>query len=99
METEYLGYAAATLTTFAFLPQAFRMIRTRQARDISMTWAISMATGIFLWLCYGISRRDIPMISANAITFPLLLVILYVKVRSRNDSFGDRPTDATQRNQ
>lgn len=81
MATEYLGYAAGLLTTFAFLPQALRMIRTRQARDISMTWAASMTAGVFLWLCYGILKFSLPLISSNAITLFLLVVILYVKVR------------------
>jgi MtN3 and saliva related transmembrane protein len=81
METEYLGYAAGILTTFAFLPQAFRMIRTRQTRDISMTWAASTTAGVFLWLCYGFLKHSIPMISANSITLLLLLVILVVKIR------------------
>lgn len=86
MEIEYLGYAAGILTTFAFLPQAFRMIRTRPARDVSMTWAVSMTAGIFLWLCYGFAKQSILMISANSITLLLLLVILFVKLRLQGNS-------------
>ncbi len=56
LETQYLGYAAGILTTLAFLPQAFRIIRTRQTRDISLLWALAMNTGIILWLLYGIAK-------------------------------------------
>jgi len=86
METEYLGYAAGILTTFAFLPQAFRMIRTRQARDVSMTWAASMTGGIFLWLCYGIMKRSLPLIWPNSITLFLMLVIFFVKIRDHGNT-------------
>ena len=83
MEPEYIGYLAGILTTFAFLPQALRMIRTRQARDVSMTWAASMTAGVFLWLCYGVMKHSVPMIAANGITMFLLFVILFVKIRDR----------------
>lgn len=83
IETEYLGYAAGILTTFAFLPQAFRMIRTRQTRDISLAWISSMTAGVFLWLLYGLMRQSSPIIAANSITLLLLCIILIVKIRYR----------------
>ncbi|NTU58549.1 MAG: SemiSWEET transporter [Chlorobiaceae bacterium] len=89
-DTEYLGYAAGVLTTFAFLPQAYRMIRTRQARDISLTWVTAMTAGVFLWLCYGILKQSIPIMAANGITFLLLLIILVIKIRYRAHSDSGR---------
>jgi MtN3 and saliva related transmembrane protein len=86
MDTELLGYAAGILTTIAFLPQAIQMIRTRQARDISMTWAVTMTAGVFLWLCYGIMKQSFPMISANSITLLLLFIILFFKIRDQGNS-------------
>jgi len=83
MTTEYLGYAAGLLTTFAFLPQAYRMIRTRQSRDISLSWVIAMTSGVALWLWYGIAMQSAPIISANSVTLLLLSVILFVKIRHR----------------
>lgn len=83
MQSEYLGYAAGILTTIAFLPQAYKMLSTRQTRDISMSWAVTMTIGVFLWLCYGLANGSIPMISANGITLMLLLIILIFKFRYR----------------
>ena len=82
-ESQYLGYAAGIITTLAFLPQALRIIRTRQTRDISLLWALAMNTGIVLWLLYGIAKNDLPMIGANSITLVLLMIILYCKMRYR----------------
>ncbi|MEI6757752.1 MAG: hypothetical protein FDX18_00305 [Chlorobium sp.] len=84
-ETLYLGYAAGIITTLAFLPQAIRILRTRQTRDISLLWAIAMNIGIVLWLFYGILKNDLPIIVANAVTLLLLLVILYSKLRYRQE--------------
>ena len=80
-QTEYLGYAAGIITTLAFLPQAARIFRTRQTRDISLLWAFAMNLGIILWLFYGIVKNDLPIIAANSITLILLIIILYFKVR------------------
>ncbi len=82
-ETQYLGYAAGIITTLAFLPQAFRIIRTRQTRDISLLWALAMNTGITLWLLYGVAKNDLPMIGANSVSLVLLMIILYCKIRYR----------------
>jgi MtN3 and saliva related transmembrane protein len=80
---EYLGYAAGIITTLAFLPQALRILRTRQTRDISLLWALAMNAGIALWLLYGIRKNDPPMIAANSISLVLLIIILFCKLRYR----------------
>lgn len=77
----YIGFAAGIVTTFAFLPQVIRILRTRRTRDISLGWALSMTLGIGLWLIYGIKRSDPPMIAANSISLLLILIILFSKFR------------------
>ncbi|HWQ25604.1 MAG TPA: SemiSWEET transporter [Chlorobaculum sp.] len=99
IETEYLGYAAGILTTVAFFPQAYRMIRTRQTRDISLAWVAATTAGVFLWLCYGFLKQSIPMISANGITFLLLLIILVLKIRYRTHPDTPQHKQNEQRNQ
>ena len=36
IQIDAIGYAAATMTTFSFVPQLLRVIRLRSARDISL---------------------------------------------------------------
>lgn len=81
LQAEYLGYIAGLITTFALFPQAFRILSTRQTRDISLAWAVAMNTGITMWLLYGIAISDPPMIAANSVSLVLLLVILACKLR------------------
>jgi MtN3 and saliva related transmembrane protein len=78
---EILGFAAATLTTLCWIPQAVHTIRTRDTRAISLLTQGMFALGVLLWLCYGLYLVSWPLISANAITLCLVLVILAMKLR------------------
>ena len=76
-----VGFAAAMLTTLCWLPQAVRVIRTRDTRAISL-WAQALfAGGILLWLVYGLALMSWPLIAANAVTFLLTSVIIALKLR------------------
>lgn len=76
-----IGLLAAVCTTISFLPQAIRVIRTRQTRDISLWMYVIFSTGVFLWLIYGIVIKDLPVITANFVTFIFTLTILVLKIK------------------
>ena len=76
-----IGLAAATCTTLAFLPQAIRVIKTRQIKDLSLMMYSVFTLGVFLWLVYGILVKDAPIIIANIITGILAAIILIMKIR------------------
>jgi len=76
-----LGLTAACLTTIAFVPQVLRAWRTRSTHDISLPMFVILATGIALWLVYGLIIQDLPLIVANVVTLVLVLMILYFKLR------------------
>ena len=78
--SEALGYAAAVLTTGSFLPQALLTLRTRDVSGISLTMYTSFTLGVALWLLYGLSLGQWPIVVANAITLGLALVILFPKL-------------------
>ncbi len=81
--TEWLGYAAALLTTASFVPQAWLTFRTRDVKGISLGMYSVFATGVALWLAYGLMLRAWPVVAANAITLALALAILAMKLRFR----------------
>ncbi|MHB8405536.1 MAG: SemiSWEET transporter [Gammaproteobacteria bacterium] len=76
-----IGLAAATLTTISFLPQAYRSLRTRDTRGISLGMYALFTLGIALWLIYGILIHDLPVTLANGVTLVLTLVVLALKLR------------------
>lgn len=80
---DWTGYAAATLTTASFVPQAWLSFRTRDVSGISLGMYSIFTAGVALWLAYGIFLGAWPIIVANAITLTLSASILTLKLRSR----------------
>lgn len=78
---DHIGFAAATCTTGAFLPQLVRVIRLRSAKDISLATYLLFSIGLVLWTLYGISIRSTPVIASNTVTLALALGILGLKLR------------------
>ena len=78
---DLIGISAACFTTISFVPQAIKVIRTKNTEGISLYMYIIFTAGTFLWLCYGILTHDFPITFANAITFMLSSIILFFKIR------------------
>lgn len=79
-----LGLGAATLTTLAFLPQVWTTWRTKSTGGLSLPMYAIFTTGVGCWLTYGLIVGDLPIIAANAVTFPCTLSVLVMVVRYRN---------------
>ena len=80
---EYVGFFAATLTTSAFLPQAYKIWKSRSAFGLSLTMYMVMATGTLSWLVYGLFIKSPSVIVANSISFSIILFIITFIVRSK----------------
>lgn len=80
---ELLGMTAGCLTTGSFIPQAIKIMRTRDVSGISLLMYIALAVGLMLWLLYGIINEQISIIAANGVTLALVLIILFMKIRYR----------------
>jgi MtN3 and saliva related transmembrane protein len=78
---EITGLVAAALTTFAFLPQVLQVWRSRTTAGLSLPMLVAFASGVALWLVYGLGTGQRPVIVANAVTLVLVLVLLGMKLR------------------
>jgi MtN3 and saliva related transmembrane protein len=76
-----IGLAAAFCTTIANFPQLKKCWETGSTGDLSWKMLATLATGLALWLLYGIFRKDIVIILANVASLALVLGILFFKVR------------------
>ena len=81
MNGEWVGFVAAALTTFSFIPQAARTIRTKETHGISLGMYVMFTVGIAFWLAYGIWLMSWPMILSNVVTLALSSTILALKIR------------------
>jgi MtN3 and saliva related transmembrane protein len=81
--SDWIGYAAAFLTTSSFVPQALHTFRTKDVRGISLAMYSAFVVGILLWLVYGLLLGAWPIVIANVITLSLATAILVMKLRYR----------------
>ena len=72
---------AAGLTTFAFLPQVIKVIKTKDTESIALGMYLMQVLGIALWLAHGLVIQDLPLILANSVSFILSGTILVYKIR------------------
>ena len=79
--TDWIGSAAAALTTTSFIPQAWKVWRTRHTADISLGMYALFTLGVALWLIYGILMESWPIIIANCITLLLAGAVLLMKLK------------------
>jgi MtN3 and saliva related transmembrane protein len=79
---EIIGGAAAFLTTASFLPQAVKVVRTRETHAISLAMYAMFTAGVLCWGIYGVMTLQWSIIIANVITFVLASIILGIKVMS-----------------
>lgn len=77
---QILGLLAAVFTTAANIPQTIKVIRTRSTKSLSWATYAMLFVGMTLWVIYGIMRKDIPIILANAVAGSLCGIILFIKL-------------------
>jgi MtN3 and saliva related transmembrane protein len=80
---ELIGFAAAFLTTIAFIPQVVQIWKTKSVQGLSLTTYTIFVIGVFLWFLYGLSIGSLSMIIANSITVLLTLIIIYSIIKSK----------------
>ena len=81
MNPEWIGFAAAFLTSVSFIPQAVMTIRTKNTSGISRGMYFMFTVGVSLWLVYGVYLHSWPMIAANTVTLILATTVLVMKLR------------------
>jgi len=80
---DIIGVVAAILTTASFLPQAIKVIRTKDTHSLSLSMYIMFWLGVAAWLLYGVILHLWPIIIANIITLTLAGIILYYKINEK----------------
>ena len=84
----FIGYVAASLTTFCFLPQLVHTFKTKSVKDIHVGSLILFDLVLVLWLIYGIWLHSWPMIFANTVTLGFQLALLGLKFRYGRERTG-----------
>lgn len=78
---QVIGYIASGLLIIGYFPQAVKVWKTKQTRDISMgTFSILVLASV-TWIVYGVLVSDGPIILTNIVTLFLQASIAYCKMK------------------
>ena len=80
---EVLGILAAIGTTSSFIPQAYKVFKTKKTEDLSLGMFLLFCGGTVLWIIYGAMIKSFPVLLANSVTFVLAFYILMMKIKHR----------------
>ncbi len=78
-----LGGLATLCSVSSFVPQAWKVVRTRDTGAISARMYSITVVGFALWLAYGITLGALPLIVTNGICLALAAFILAMKLLPR----------------
>lgn len=81
MSTELIGIIAGVCTAMSLLPQLIKIIREKEARNISLFYLLILLAGLSLWVWYGILRKDVPIIATNITSIALNVAIIVLGIR------------------
>lgn len=76
-----VGMIAAVLTTFSFLPQVLKTVKTKDTSGISLLMYSLSVVGLSLWLVHGVMINDLPLILANSVSVILSAIVLVYKIK------------------
>ena len=86
MEVATIIVICATIaSTVSFVPQAWKIIKSRQTHDISTGMYTVTVIGFALWMVYGLILIQWPLILTNGICLILSAFILTMKILPRRD--------------
>jgi len=79
--TDLIGIIAGTLVLSSFIPQLHKAYKTKRMLDVSIYLMGLIASGMFLWVIYGIIREDPVIIGTNASGFILNIILMILKLK------------------
>jgi MtN3 and saliva related transmembrane protein len=79
-----IGGVAAVASTVSFMPQAVKIIRTRDTSSISTGMYVVTVFGFVLWTTYGVLLHQWPITASNGICLLLSAFILTMKLLPRH---------------
>jgi len=84
MDVEIIGFVAALLTTFAFVPQVVKVWKSKSSKGVSVSMYLVLLLGVFLWGVYGYLIDSMSIMIANTVTGLLQVMILILILMNKN---------------
>lgn len=81
MYNQVMGILASILTAISMLPQLIKMIKEKDAENVSILMLSILLASLALWMYYGILIKDWIIIISNGFSLLLNLVLLIYTIR------------------
>ena len=78
---DIIGIIAGILVMSSSIPQIMKSYKTKKMSDVSIYLMSLIASGLFLWIIYGLIRSDPVIIGTNAAGLSLNVTLLIMKLR------------------
>lgn len=78
---EGIGLLAAVLTASSFVPQVWKIVRTRETAGVSRRMYLVTFAASVLWIAYGIGIASLSVVLCNAVLGTLAITIIALKAR------------------
>lgn len=80
---ELIGLLAGAMTTGACIPQAYKVIKTKNTRDLSFPTYTLLVFGCALWAVYGLLIGSMALVATNSFSFILLGIIWFIMFKEK----------------
>ncbi|SDI14116.1 MtN3 and saliva related transmembrane protein [Chryseobacterium taeanense] len=76
MDENLLGIIAGILTSVSMIPQVIKVLKEKNAEDLSWMMILVLISGLSLWVWYGFIKDELPIILSNAFAVLVNIVLL-----------------------
>ncbi len=84
MNENVLGIIAGLLTSGSMIPQLVKVIKDKNADDLSSGMLIVLISGVSLWIWYGFLKDELPIILTNAFSVVVNVTLLIYSLIYKN---------------
>lgn len=81
MYNQVMGILASILTAISMLPQLIKMIKEKDAENVSILMLFVLLAGLGLWMYYGILIKNWIIIISNGFSVFLNVILLIYTIR------------------
>ena len=78
---DIIGIIAGILVMSSSIPQIIKSYKSKKMTDVSIYLMSLIASGLFLWIIYGLIRSDRIIIGTNAAGLGLNITLLIMKIK------------------
>ena len=83
---QIIGIVGGILKDNSMLPQLIKVIKEKEAENVSLLMLIVLISGLSLWTVYGFMRDDWPIIATNlfSLLVNIVLTVFRIKYAGKN---------------